>query len=323
MSELLWLPLFAMGLSALVIRVRLRFAAHGLDAPGHRSLHVRATPHGGGLGIVAAALAAGAWLGMDWPWLVGVALLALISLIDDWRHLPFWVRLPVHLACAALVVFSQTFPGVASALVLVLVIGWAINAYNFMDGADGLAGSMAAVGFSTYALGFQLAGAAGLAIFCAVVAAASLAFLCFNWHPARIFMGDVGSVPLGFLAAGLGWQGVQAGVWPGWFPLLVFAPFLCDASVTLARRAMAGKRVWEAHREHYYQRTVRMGETHDAMVLRWLGVMLLGACVALGLLALDPLAGWFGAVAWMMVLFGLGRGIDRRWAEKQEQVMNP
>lgn len=319
MIEAVWLALLAMGLSALVIRVRLRFASLGLDAPGHRSLHVRATPHGGGLGIVAAALVAGLWLEIAWPWIVGVAALALISLIDDWRQLPFWLRLPVHLACAALVVFSQTYPGLAFALGLVLVIGWAINAYNFMDGADGLAGSMTAVGFVAYAVGFALAGADGLAMFCVAVAAAAMAFLYFNWHPARIFMGDVGSVPLGFLAGGLGWQGVQAGAWPGWFPLMVFAPFLCDASATLLRRALARQRVWEAHREHYYQRMVRMGATHAEMASRWLLVMLAGGGLALGMLALGPVAGWSGATAWCLVLALLGRRIDGRWTEKKNK----
>ncbi len=321
MIEALWLVFLAMSVSALVIRMRLRFATHGLDAPGHRSLHARATPHGGGLGIVAAVLAAGLWLGVAWPWLAGVAVLALISVIDDWRHLPFWVRLPVHLVCAALVVFSQTQVGLVWALVLVLVIGWAINAYNFMDGADGLAGSMAAVGFSTYAVGFVLAGADALAMLCLAVAAAAIAFLYFNWHPARIFMGDVGSVPLGFLAGGLGWQGVQAGAWPGWFPLMVFAPFLCDASATLLRRALARQRVWEAHREHYYQRMVRMGATHSEMASRWLLVMLAGGVMALGMLAFGPLLGWAGAAAWWLLLAVLGRRIDRCWNQKQEQVM--
>jgi UDP-N-acetylmuramyl pentapeptide phosphotransferase/UDP-N-acetylglucosamine-1-phosphate transferase len=97
---------------------------------------------------------------------------------------------------------------------------------------------------------------------CAGVAAAAAGFLCFNFHPARIFMGDVGSVPLGFTAGALGLVGWRSGAWPLWFPLLVFAPFILDATVTLLRRALRGEKVWQAHRSHYYQRMVQMGLGH-------------------------------------------------------------
>jgi UDP-N-acetylmuramyl pentapeptide phosphotransferase/UDP-N-acetylglucosamine-1-phosphate transferase len=307
-------------LSALVVGVRLRFRDSGLDLPGHRSLHATPTPHGGGLGIVAAALVIGAWAGVEWRWLVAMLVLAGVSLADDWLHLPFWVRLIVHLGVSASVVFAhESGPGLTAA-VAILLMAWATNAYNFMDGADGLAGSMALAGFGAYALAFGEDGMASMALMCSGIAAAAAAFLCFNWHPARIFMGDVGAIPLGFLAGGLGWHGVVTGAWPAWFPLLVFAPFLGDASVTLARRAWRRERVWEAHRDHYYQRMVRMGMAHDVMCMRWLALMLAGAALAVGLLAHAPALGWPGLLGWMIVLGTLGRLVDRRWNENERRM---
>ncbi len=304
--------------SAATIALRLRFADRGVDQPGHRSLHERPTPHGGGLGIVAATLACGGWAGAAPVWLIPVLVLAAVSWADDWLDLPFWLRLGVHLASAAAVVF---FHGPGSPLLValqVIVIAWSINAYNFMDGADGLAGSMSAVGFAAYAIGFAQAGQAALAGLCIAVAAASASFLLFNWHPARIFMGDVGAIPSGFLAGGLGWYGYSIGAWPLWFAPLVFAPFLFDATVTLVRRACRGERVWHAHREHYYQRMVRGGFAHDAMCLRWLLVMLAGASLAVLMLLFVEASGWIGAAAWSAVLVVLGRRIDRQWDRHME-----
>ena len=310
---LLALAAAAAAISAATIGVRLRFADRGVDQPGQRSLHGKATPHGGGLGIVAAALLCGGWAGVGAEWLVPVLVLAGVSWADDWLDLPFWLRLGVHLASAAAVVFMHGTGSVPLLMFQAIVIGWSINAYNFMDGADGLAGSMAAAGFAAYAVGLAAAGQAALAGLCAAMSAAAAAFLWFNWHPARIFMGDVGAIPLGFLAGGIGWYGFVAGVWPAWFPLVVFAPFLFDATATLVRRLLKGERVWRAHRDHYYQRMVRAGFTHDAMCRRWLLVMLIGASLALCMLFFTESAGWIGALAWGAMLVALGRGIDRRW----------
>lgn len=311
-------PLLAAGLACLisvgVIWLRLRFADVGLDQPGHRSLHTRPTPHGGGIGVVAAVVVIGLWVGVPALWLLGVGLLAMLSLIDDWRHLPFWVRLLVHLAVSAFVVFLHGAPTLPASISVLVLIAWSINAYNFMDGSDGLAGSMALVGFGAYAAGFALVDEGVFSAVCAALAGAAAGFLVFNWHPARIFMGDVGSIPLGFMASGLGWYGVWAGFWPGWFPLLVFAPFLLDASVTLCKRILRRERVWEAHRDHYYQRMVRLGESHAVVCRRWLGVMLVGGVLALMLLVFDePVWGWVFTLLWFGLLFVIGYRVDLRW----------
>lgn len=311
-------PLLAAGLACLisvgVIWLRLRFADVGLDQPGHRSLHTRPTPHGGGIGVVAAVVVIGLWVGVPALWLLGVGLLAMLSLIDDWRHLPFWVRLLVHLAVSAFVVFLHGAPTLPASISVLVLIAWSINAYNFMDGSDGLAGSMALVGFGAYAAGFALVDEGVFSAVCAALAGAAAGFLVFNWHPARIFMGDVGSIPLGFMASGLGWYGVWAGFWPGWFPLLVFTPFLLDASVTLCKRILRRERVWEAHRDHYYQRMVRLGESHAVVCRRWLGVMLVGGVLALMLLVFDePVWGWVFTLLWFGLLFVIGYRVDLRW----------
>ena len=167
--------------------------------------------------------------------------------------------------------------------VLALATMWVTNLYNFMDGSDGLAGGMALFGFGAYALAAWLAGDAVFVVVAASIAAAAAAFLVFNFPPAKVFMGDAGSIPLGFLAAALGILGWRAGHWPLWFPVLVFSPFIIDASVTLARRLLRGERVWRAHRSHYYQRLVQLGWGHRNTALAEYALMAgCGAARALG-----------------------------------------
>ena len=145
------------------------------------------------------------------------------------------------------------------------------------------------------------------------IAAAAAAFLVFNFHPARIFLGDAGAVPLGFLAAALGLIGWLQGDWTWWFPVLVFAPFIVDASVTLARRLLRRERVWRAHREHYYQKLVRLGWGHRRTALAEYALMLTTGVLALAALALPVLmqgvllAAAAGAYLLIMV------SIERAW----------
>ncbi len=185
-----------------------------------------------------------------------------------------------------------------------LAVVWMTNLYNFMDGADGLAGGMAAIGFGALALAALLGGAPELAAFCAAIAAVALAFLRFNFPPAQIFMGDTGSIPLGFLAATLGIFGMQQNLWPWPFPLLVFLPFIADASVTLFRRALRGEKIWQAHRSHYYQRVVLLGASHRQLALVAYVLMLAGASGALVLLEAPQYA------AWMLVLWRATYSLD-------------
>jgi UDP-N-acetylmuramyl pentapeptide phosphotransferase/UDP-N-acetylglucosamine-1-phosphate transferase len=127
-------------------------------------------------------------------------------------------------------------------------------------------------------------------------------------------MGDVGSVPLGLLAGALGLQGWAIGAWPLWFPLLVFAPFMCDATLTLIKRALRRERLWQAHRDHYYQRLVRMGFGHRGAALIEYAAM--AGCAALALLVFrEPVAVQGIALAFAVVaLSGVAVWVDRLWA---------
>jgi UDP-N-acetylmuramyl pentapeptide phosphotransferase/UDP-N-acetylglucosamine-1-phosphate transferase len=260
-----------------------RFADFGLDQPNVRSLHERPVPRTGGLAIAAGTAVSMAFgASMLWAPLAAAAALAVLSFLDDLFGLPTSVRLLAHLAAAGFVAWYLLSPmELGSLAAIALAIAWITNLYNFMDGSDGLAGGMALIGFGAYGLAAWLAGESALAATCWCVAAASAAFLLYNFHPARLFLGDVGSIPLGFLAGALGILGWRDDAWPLWFPLLVFAPFFGDATVTLAKRALRGERVWQAHREHYYQRLVQMGFGHRRTAYVYYAAMLACAAVAL------------------------------------------
>ena len=253
-----------------------RFAGFALDEPNARSMHSHPVPRTGGIAVLgAAALCLG--FGALPSWLpLGLALvLAAVSFADDVRGVPTVLRLSIHVGAAAVLVWYLLSPMNPFGMVLlVLAVAWITNAYNFMDGSDGLAGGMGVIGFAAYAAGALMAGGAALAAASLALAAACAGFLVYNYHPARIFLGDVGSIPLGFLAAGLGLQGWRDDLWPLWFPLLVFGPFIADATVTLLRRLARRERIWWAHREHYYQRLARMGFGHRGTALLGYGAML-------------------------------------------------
>ncbi|TAN81345.1 MAG: glycosyl transferase family 4, partial [Gallionella sp.] len=188
---------------------------------------------------------------------------------------------------------------------------------NFMDGSDGLAGGMAMSGFGCYGVGAWLGGDGAFALLNFSVAAAALGFLFFNFHPAKIFMGDAGSIPLGFLAAALGVWGWQQGYWPFWFTPLVFSPFVADATVTLFKRARRGEKLSQAHRGHYYQRLVQMGCGHRNTALAEYALMLLAGASALWGIGLHRAGQGSLLLGWGMVYFVLMWRIDQRWREYQ------
>jgi UDP-N-acetylmuramyl pentapeptide phosphotransferase/UDP-N-acetylglucosamine-1-phosphate transferase len=266
------------------VRVLLsRFGAFALDQPNERSLHERPIPRTGGVAVLlgaAVALAFGAaqiWL----PVLIALCLAA-VSFVDDLRGMPTALRLVLHVSAAAVLAWHILIPMHPLEFALIVVgMAWLTNLYNFMDGSDGLAGGMSVIGFGAFAVAAYLAGHVALASLCAALAAASAAFLVYNFHPARIFLGDVGSIPLGFLAGGLGILGWRDDVWPLWFPVLVFGPFIGDATVTLIKRLVRGERVWRAHRDHYYQRMVRMGLGHRTTAWIAYGAMIVCTGAAL------------------------------------------
>jgi UDP-N-acetylmuramyl pentapeptide phosphotransferase/UDP-N-acetylglucosamine-1-phosphate transferase len=302
-----------------------RFGRLALDQPNERSLHERPIPRTGGIAVLlgtAAALAAGpaqAWLPMAFA--LG---LAAVSFMDDLRGMPTTVRLAAHLAAAALFAWYVLAPMAALELALiVLAVAWLTNLYNFMDGSDGLAGGMSLIGFAACALAAHLAGHAALAALCAALAAASAAFLTHNFPPARIFLGDVGSIPLGFLAGAAGILGWRDDVWPLWFPVLVFGPFIGDATLTLLKRTIRGERVWRAHREHYYQRMVRMGLGHrNTACIAYAAMALCAAAALLGRGATPQIqaAAFLGGTA---LLAALAVWVDVSWGRFVRRTEKP
>jgi UDP-N-acetylmuramyl pentapeptide phosphotransferase/UDP-N-acetylglucosamine-1-phosphate transferase len=314
MREFLFAVLGGVVSSALIASMLWSGRVGPVDLPNDRSLHSIAMPRSGGLGILA-GVAVG-WIAFMPPalWLAALCILATVSLIDDYRPLPVIVRLAIHLLAAIAVVVGITPPatGIVVTVVVVLCFVWMINIFNFMDGANGLAGGMALFGFGAYAYAAILAGHSDLAIWAACVVGASAGFLVFNFDPARIFMGDVGSVPLGFLAATFGLEGIGRGTWPLWFPILVFSPFIVDASVTLIKRAWRGEKVWQAHREHYYQRLVRSGWSHRELALWAYGLMFVVSASACVLTTLSLRLQWGLVATWGLFLTGILWAIDRR-----------
>lgn len=320
------LSFFACG-ALLLLLLHSSLAERVLDRPNARSLHAHPIPRIGGLAILFAVFVAAITLGNLGARYALLLPLVAVSLLDDVRGLSIAPRMATHCVVAAMAIFSF-FPQAGNAplgmgmagmlgIVGIAAIVWSTNLYNFMDGSNGLAGGMTVFGFSFLALAAVRGGDAGLAAYCLSFAAAALAFLYFNFNPARIFMGDSGSAPIGFAAALAAIEGCSKGLWPLWYPFLVFAPFVLDASVTLLRRLLRGERFWEAHREHYYQRLIRMGWSHRRTALVYYALMLATGLTAYSTLFLStPL---FILIA-VLVVLGMGvslmRVVDRLWSAK-------
>ena len=286
------------------------------DIPNERSLHSKPVPRTGGIGLLLGVFAAWSLILTSLAWWLVLPLLGLfaVSLLDDIHGLPVKKRLLVHLVAAAILVLGAGVTvqhGWLAAAILFFFGVWMTNLYNFMDGSDGLAGGMALFGFASYGIAALLAQDEVLALSNLTIAAAAFGFLIYNFHPAKIFMGDAGSIPLGFLAAGMGLWGWLRGDWAAWFPLLVFSPFIVDATVTLAKRSLRGVKITEAHREHYYQRTVQMGWSHrNVAVLEY--ILMLGVGVSALWMRSDvfpwpTLLGWLGIYGALMLI------VDMQW----------
>lgn len=259
------------------------------DVPNNRSLHEMPVPRAGGVAILLGFSSAVAWISLiqyvSVPLLICLGLLPIVvvGLLDDWREVSPFVRLIAQFIAAITLLVGLDLQGGRGMdsdwwlmFVPVMLIGtvWAINAYNFMDGMDGFAGSMAFIGFVVLAVLGVLEKQTGFSVLSLVIASAVAGFLVFNWPKASIFLGDTGSTALGFLAVALGSWGVFEGVFPFWVPFLVFSPFWVDATVTLLKRAFRGEKIWQAHREHYYQRLVLMGWGHKKTLYAEIALML-------------------------------------------------
>jgi UDP-N-acetylmuramyl pentapeptide phosphotransferase/UDP-N-acetylglucosamine-1-phosphate transferase len=252
-----------------------------LEAPNARSMHAVPVPVGAGVAIVAVALGL-------WPLSQGLALrsqgivlcaalagLAALSWADDRHGLSPGLRLSAQaLAIAALLVLLEPELRVLPALPLAVervLLGlawlWFVNLFNFMDGIDGLAGSEAiAVGAGYLAIAAVANLPGPLSELALIAAAATGGYLAWNWHPARVFMGDAGSIPLGFL---LGWLMIDLALRGAWAAAVILPLyFAADATLTLVKRVLRRQKPWQAHRDHVYQRAVLGEATPSGVVWR-------------------------------------------------------
>ena len=317
----------AVGCAATWLVVALTRRCGLFDQPNERSAHTAPTPTAGGLGVVAGFWAgvavlygAGSWVGEGLGgWLAASALL-LLAVIDDWlRPMRPWEKILLLLAAiAAWLAWAPHLQWLAVPGLGQVALGWwgwpltvawfffLCNAFNFMDGIDGLSGLQTlCTALWTGALLWGLGSAAGPLAW--VLAAATAGFLVFNLPPARIFMGDVGALFIGFSVAACGIFGAQAGL-PLWCFGMVLAVYIFDVGYTLVRRGLRGENLTRAHRKHLYQRLDRIGWSHwriDAVAvgitsLMGLGVYgyLIGLTASLGLCGLGGIALVAGA-AWI------------------------
>ncbi len=312
-----------------------RFSRRGsvgfiLDHPGDRSLHSQPIPRGGGLAMLM-ALVIGApplalMLRADWSVWLGMGLIFLMPVAyrDDRGHVPAGYRLLAQALAAGCLLAGGFVPPAfelpgtdwawsqpLAALLCAVFVVWMVNLYNFMDGMDGFAAGMAVFGFGTLALLAWQAGAEAYAGLALITASTSAGFLFFNFPPARIFMGDVGSTLLGFLAAALILWGARDGIFPIWVGILVFSPFIVDATATLIWRLGRREEVWRAHREHCYQHLVMQGWGHRRTVLWGYGLMALCSTSALVVVRLGVVGQWVVICAWIAVYGALIWGIRR------------
>lgn len=292
-----------------------------LDYPNERSLHTTPTPRTGGLAICAGMLVGViiANLSLDASprlmWVAGAALfVAAVSLADDFFSVPVAFRFGAHIVAASVLMAGGLEPSapwlprveseLSQPLTLlfgILFVVWMVNLYNFMDGMDGFAGGMAVIGFGSLAALGWLAGNDSFLLLNLIVAAAALGFLAFNFPPARIFMGDVGSSTLGLLAAAFVLWGADERIFPFWVGVLVFSPFIIDATVTLIRRALRREQVWIAHKSHYYQRLVLLGWSHKKVSLSAYCLMVLSGLSALSVTGQRAAVQWAAILVWAVV----------------------
>ncbi len=269
------------GLTALVTMYLRRRAL--LDVPNERSSHTQPTPRGGGLAVVLVILAGlgiSSALGLIAPSIAlklsGVTVfLAVVSWLDDVRNLGALSRFGSHvvaviLALALTLVEGPFFGGVVPPTLEIILISlgwvWFVNLFNFMDGIDGLAATETiAIGLGCILVNLSVEFNLLLVTVCTIMIASASGFLRFNWNPAKVFLGDVGSIPIGFLC---GWALLDlASQGYGVAAIILSLVFLADATLTLFKRLFRGEKIWQAHRQHFYQQAVQRGMTHSCATL--------------------------------------------------------
>jgi UDP-N-acetylmuramyl pentapeptide phosphotransferase/UDP-N-acetylglucosamine-1-phosphate transferase len=304
-----------------------------VDLPNQRSLHSQPTPIMGGvamlLSLLITVIIASFWLPsllvvISHQFWLPLLLIAAISYWDDccsisagWRLLihfiaAFWLLSDwqIWIQCISLPMFAIILPPFLKFIVSTLFIVWMVNLYNFMDGMDGFAGGMAVIGFGTLAILGSLAGAYEFVLLNSLFVAVSLGFLMLNFPPAKIFMGDTGSSSLGYLAALMIMWGASWGLFPVWVGVLIFSPFIVDATVTLIWRLFTGEKVWQAHKSHYYQSLVQLGWGHRKTVLWQYALMLACSVSAITAVFVTPFWQSIIFISWCVIYLLLALKIN-------------
>jgi Fuc2NAc and GlcNAc transferase len=254
-----------------------------LDIPNDRSSHTQPIPRGAGItfflsfNIVLGLLMWQQQLAMYYvyPVLLGGPVILILGYWDDLHSLSAVLRLTFHFL-AALFIFGLISAGFSKAVVIsflpnwpwlsaifcILFIAWFINLYNFMDGCDGLATSIGMVGSGLIAILSYMAGNNDLAIIYVVLAYALAGFLIFNWHPAKVFMGDAGAYYLGYIFGSLALVSKMYYDSSLYLHLIIFGLFIVDATWTLLRRLFRRERVFQGHHMHAFQKLIDRGWGH-------------------------------------------------------------
>jgi UDP-N-acetylmuramyl pentapeptide phosphotransferase/UDP-N-acetylglucosamine-1-phosphate transferase len=267
-------------LSYISCKAALRLATHAgmIVQPGERQSHQVATPTGGGLGLVFSLVLTTVGVELFSPlpefwWLhvmPGVVLLALTGWFDDKRHVSSMVRLLIQLVVSlwllGFVCLQKSVGSIAMCAGIMGAMIWLMNLYNFMDGSDGMAGFQGVFAGLVMAVLFFIGDELPMAALSVAVAAACVGFLPVNFPKARIFMGDVASVPLGFIFASMAVYGLYSGVISLPVSVLIMSVFIIDASLTLIARVFAGERWYTAHNQHVYQRLISRGWSHSRVL---------------------------------------------------------
>jgi UDP-N-acetylmuramyl pentapeptide phosphotransferase/UDP-N-acetylglucosamine-1-phosphate transferase len=289
MNTLLWLCSFSFLLSLTsVFLIKNSLSQQLIDIPNERSSHTQPTPRGGGLGFIiafAGILILNQLLNLNlvnselyFPWLYLIPLI-IIGIVDDWKNVPSSVRYLVQFLVSTLVVgYCGAFPfpwvtqlGSPGELIasFLTIIGMTalINFYNFMDGLDGLVAGVTAVQLGFLGIWFNQASLW-------LLVAALVGFLYWNWSPAKIFMGDVGSTILGGVVA-IAYLSNDNTPTSAWLAVTILLPLIGDAIYTLCRRLLRGENIFKAHRSHLYQRLQQSGWLHTQVASTYMGMTLL------------------------------------------------
>ncbi|MBY0406323.1 MAG: hypothetical protein K2Q01_01415 [Rickettsiales bacterium] len=270
-------------------------------------------PSGGGVAVVMALIICLMVADIGYSIIFALFLLAALSLLGDLIGVPVWLRLLVQGLCVLVALGDMQTPLFGGAIapwmdksITVLLWLWVVNMFHFMDGIDGMTPTQ----MVTMAMGLCVLTVidetfpTSLSTYALVTFSVGCGFMWWNWHPAKIRLGEVGTVPIGFLMGYLLLLGVQAGY--GYAVFILPAYYVSDATITLIYRAYKGRPVWVRHSEYYYRQAVSKGRRHDTVVRYVFGVNLL-----LGLLAtfsvINPELGpLYAGLAYMAVFMILG-----------------